>query len=42
MGYSNFKRLQQVLQKFDLTDIRKPIFDKITPVEPSDRLKQAL
>jgi len=42
MGYSNFKRLRQVLQKFDLKDVRKPLFEKIIPIEPSDRLKQAL
>ncbi len=42
MGYSNFKRLKQVLQKFGLNDIRETLFAEIPSVEPSERLQQAL
>jgi len=42
MGYSNFKRLRQVSQKFGLQDIRDVLFTKIMPVQPSERLQQAL
>jgi hypothetical protein len=42
MGYSNFKRLKQVLQKFELNDIREALFVDVPSIEPSERLQQAL
>ncbi len=42
MGYSNFKRIQQVTEKFSLDAVFNPLFDKIKPVKPSPWLKQTL
>jgi hypothetical protein len=42
MGYSNFKRLKQVLQKFGLSDHRETLFENIRSITPSPRLQQAL
>jgi hypothetical protein len=42
MGYSNFKKLKQVTQKFQLTDRRADLFGDIEQVSPSAWLTQAL
>lgn len=42
MGYSNYKRLEQVTTKFGLLAKRRLIFDNTPRVEPSDWLKETL
>lgn len=42
MGYSNFKRLKQVTDKFGILTQKATLFENITPVEPSDWLKKSV
>lgn len=42
MGYSNFKKLENVLKKFGLSEIRTNLFPNITPVTPSEWLLLSL
>ncbi|MEM6299653.1 MAG: hypothetical protein AAF740_13270 [Bacteroidota bacterium] len=42
MGYSNFKKLEQVTKKFGLSARRKRLFNDITPIKPSSWLKETL
>ena len=36
MGYSNYKKLKQVVDKFGITTQRSQLFAQITPIEPSE------
>lgn len=42
MGYSNFKRIEQVTKKFGLSAKRQAILENIQPVEPSAWLQETL
>ncbi len=42
MGYSNFKKIEQVTEKFGLNSKAVTLFDKVQKVEPSDWLIQSL
>jgi hypothetical protein len=42
MGYSNYKKIEQVTKKFGLDAQMRPIFHNILPVEPSDWLLETL
>jgi hypothetical protein len=42
MGYSNYKKLKQVVDKFGITTQRSQLFAQITPIEPSEWLKQSM
>lgn len=42
MGYSNFKRLKQVTEKFGIGNRRAVLFTDIQPIEPSAWLKQSI
>jgi len=42
MGYSNYKKLEQVTKKFGFSAKRQRIFDAIQPVEPSSWLVETL
>lgn len=42
MGYSNFKRLHQVSEKFGIVSRRARLFTHIEPQEPSEWLKESL
>jgi hypothetical protein len=42
MGYSNFKKLQQVTEKFGLDSYTKNLFEAINPVQPSSWLLQSI
>lgn len=42
MGYSKFKKLQSVVEKFNLDAISVRLFDEIEKIEPSEWLNEAL
>lgn len=42
MGYSNFKKLKSVTEKFNLKAVRERLFPQINPVEPSAWLEETL
>ena len=42
MGYSNYKKLKQVVDKFGISTQRSQFFAQITPIEPSEWLKQSM
>ena len=42
MGYSNFKKLNQVSQRFGLTAFYKNLFSDVTPVQPSAWLLETI
>ena len=42
MGYSNFKNLKQVTNKFDIKIRKRNLLPDINPVEPTDWLKQTV
>lgn len=42
MGYSNFKKIQQVTQRFGLDQLTAPFLGKVKPVRPSNWLKKSL
>jgi hypothetical protein len=42
MGYSNYETLKQALKKLQLEEIDIDLFTKITPVNPSEWLRQTL
>ncbi len=42
MAYSNFKTIGQIETKFEIISFEKKLFEKITPVEPSQWLKTTL
>jgi hypothetical protein len=42
MGYSNFKKIQQVTERFGLDQLTMPFLGKVKPVRPSNWLKKAL
>ncbi len=42
MGYSNYKKIRQVTKKFDLKAQLTPLFENISPKQPSDWLIKSL
>lgn len=42
MGYSNYKTLKKVVEKFGIKVKRKVLFEQVTPVPPSDWLQMTL
>jgi hypothetical protein len=42
MGYSNFKKMRSVVKKFQLDSRFTPLFQNITPIEPSQWLQDTL
>lgn len=42
MGYSNYKKLKQVTDKFGLGTQKMFFFENVPPIEPSDWLKQSI
>jgi hypothetical protein len=42
MGYSNYKNFKYTLKTLKLEEFELPLFDSITPIEPSEWLKQSL
>ncbi len=42
MGYSAFKTLRQALERLDIEEFSTNLFPEISPIEPSDWLKQSL
>jgi len=42
MGYSNYKNFRYTLKKLNLEEFERPLFESITPVEPSAWLEQAI
>jgi hypothetical protein len=42
MGYSQYKKLNQVTSRFNLADRRADLFGQIVPIESSEWLVQSL